>query len=408
DKQRSSAFFLGLEKNRQEKAVIRAIKDDDGVQCVQPEEIMRRVEGFYSALFREQSCDVTAIEECLQHVDSRLSEEEVGVCEADVCEAEIRAAIMRQHDNKSPGADGLTAEFYKTFQAELLPILQQLFAAFFEGQAPPASFCLGTIKLIFKRTGERCDLANYQPITLLNLDYKILATILAGRMREVIPSILSSTQAYGVPGRDIADVILSLRYSVEHMAWSGGNLLSVDFVKAFDKVGHSFLWRVLNRFRFGPLFIQRLKSLYDAATSQVACNGLLTDVFDVKRSIRQGCPLSAMLYSLTVEPLALLINKTDNISGVITPAGRELKILHYADDTTLVLRDEQSVDTALRCLLLFCAASGAEINFMKSVLWSLGNRTGTQNKWGFRETEGGIKVLGVWLSGDSQHMVQTN
>uniref|UniRef100_A0A3B3D7A0 Reverse transcriptase domain-containing protein n=1 Tax=Oryzias melastigma TaxID=30732 RepID=A0A3B3D7A0_ORYME len=406
DGERSSAFFLGLEKNRQEKAVIRALRDKDGVLCVQPEKILKGVEWFYSDLFRERGCDVTAIDECLQHVNSRLSEEEVGVCEADVCGAEIRTAIMRKHNNKSPGADVLTAEFYKAFQAELLPILQQLFAAFFRGQAPLAFFCLGTVKLIYKRKGERCDLANYRPITLLNLDYKILASVFAGRMREVIPSFLSSTQAYGVPGRDIVDVILSLRYSVGHTAQSV--VLSVDFVKAFDKVEHSFLWHVLDRFGFGPLFVSRLKSLYDSATSLVACNGLLTGVFGVQRSIRQGCPLSAMLYSLTVEPLALLVNKTSNISGVITPARSEVKIFQYADDTTLVLRDEHSVDAALKRLTLFCGASGAEVNFMKSVIWFLGDRTGTRNGWGFREAEGGFKVLGVWLSGDSHQVALKN
>uniref|UniRef100_A0A3B3C7U6 Reverse transcriptase domain-containing protein n=1 Tax=Oryzias melastigma TaxID=30732 RepID=A0A3B3C7U6_ORYME len=131
-------------------------------------------------------------------------------------------------------------------------------------------------------------------------------------------------------------------------------------------------------------------------------------VFEVKRSIRQGCPLSAMLYSLTVEPLAQLVNKSRNISGVITPAGREVKIFQYADDTTLVLREGHSVDTALRCLSLFCNASGAEVNFTKSVLWFLGDQTGTRNRWGFREAEGGFKVLGVWLCGDSQQMVLTN
>uniref|UniRef100_A0A8C7X432 Reverse transcriptase domain-containing protein n=1 Tax=Oryzias sinensis TaxID=183150 RepID=A0A8C7X432_9TELE len=286
------------------------------------------------------------------------------------------------------------------FQEELVKILHRLFEYVFNGQFLLPSFCEGRIKLLFKGKGDRADLENYRPITLLNLDYKILASILAGRLRDVLPSILTSTQTYGVAGRDILDTILTLKYTVMHMEISGGFLLNVDFSKAFDRVEHGYLWRVLERFGFGERFISRLKKLYSSGVSQVKCNGLLTGHFEIGRSIRQGCPMSAMLFSLAMEPLAYMINKEAGVRGVVTPAGREVKLFQYADDTSLVLNDEASLDKFLELLGIFCKASGAVVNVGKSELMFLGNKAGMNNRWGFREASDGVKVLGVWVARD--------
>lgn len=98
-----------------------------------------------------------------------------------------------------------------------MPLLFRVFSAFFRGKSPSTSFCLGTVKLLFKNKGDRDDLDSYRPIMLLNIDYKILTSVLTSSLKEVLPSILVSSQAYWVKGRTISDTILPPMYTVEHM-----------------------------------------------------------------------------------------------------------------------------------------------------------------------------------------------
>uniref|UniRef100_A0A672FZI9 Reverse transcriptase domain-containing protein n=1 Tax=Salarias fasciatus TaxID=181472 RepID=A0A672FZI9_SALFA len=78
---------------------------------------------------------------------------------------------------------------------------------------------------------------------------------------------------------------------------TAGLHVTLDFNKAFDRVEHAFLWGVLDKMGFGQRFQGWIRLLYSAATSRIKCNGSLTDPIPVRRSIRQGCPLSAFLYS---------------------------------------------------------------------------------------------------------------
>lgn len=131
----------------------------------------------------------------------------------------------------------------------------------------PDSMGLSIITLLFKK-GERTQIGNYRPISLLNSDYKILAKILANRLKRVIGTVVNVNQAYGIPGRDIADTILSLQYFIDKMCKTSGVLISLDFNKAFDRVEHEFLWSVLTKFGFGDRFINWLRLLYSSAVFQ--------------------------------------------------------------------------------------------------------------------------------------------
>lgn len=119
------------------------------------------------------------------------------------------------------------------------------------------------------------------------------------------------SQAYSIVGRDIADTICTISDVVENMGKDGkwGLVLSVDLNKAFDRVEHSFIEQTMVRYGFGDRIRKWIKLIYDNARSCVKINGVLTDSFPLERSVRRGCPLSALLYSITAEPLASLIKK---------------------------------------------------------------------------------------------------
>lgn len=119
----------------------------------------------------------------------------------------------------------------------------------------PVSMATGLVTIIHK-AGKRDKLENYRPLSCLNTDYKILARVLANRIKKVIGTVVRNTQAYSIPGRKIADTISNIRDTIEHMKdRKGGIVVNVDLNKAFDRVDHQYLYNVLEKAGFGHQII---------------------------------------------------------------------------------------------------------------------------------------------------------
>ena len=158
------------------------------------------------------------------------------MCDREITVKEIRIAITNAKNNKSPGSDGLSSEFYKEFADILAPILLKVYQSMEEGQLVPESMATGVITILLKNKGSRLELGNYRPISLLNNDYKILARVLAYSIKKVMGGIIAPTQAYSIEGRDITDIIGTVSDVVRCMKEQSGIVLSVDLNKAFDRV----------------------------------------------------------------------------------------------------------------------------------------------------------------------------
>ena len=144
-------------------------------------------------------------------------------------------------------------------------------------------------------------------------------------------------------------------------------LISIDQLKAFDRVSHSFLFQTLHHFGFGRVFTQWIKTLYNLVTSSVKVNGWLTPFINLDRGLRQGCALSMPLYILTAEVLATHIRANPAPPQAIS----DVKLSQYADDTSFLLRDTASIGHTFDTLNLYERASGAKINREKCKgLWS--------------------------------------
>ena len=127
-----------------------------------------------------------------------------------ISEQEVREAIRDLNTDKSPGDDGITAEFYITFKLAIVPILTEVFNNIWLNDEMPSSMKNGIIQLIYKKKGTATNFKYWRPITLLNLDYKILTKILANRLKLCIVYLLNYNQSSGVKQRDILDNILNL------------------------------------------------------------------------------------------------------------------------------------------------------------------------------------------------------
>ena len=117
--------------------------------------------------------------------------------------------------NKSPGPDGLTVEFFCHFFHSFGEIFLKIFKAIEEEKLMTRSMRHGIITLVYKNKGDKNMLKNFRPISLLCVDYKIMARIMSNRLKFVLPKLISIYQTCCIPGRDIADTTASIRDLIE-------------------------------------------------------------------------------------------------------------------------------------------------------------------------------------------------
>ena len=164
------------------------------------------------------------------------------------------------------------------------------------------------VSLLYKN-GDRRDPANYRPIALMSVELKILAKTLAYRMSHVMDSIIHDTQKAFVPGRRLHDHIHLLQSIQHHISNSDEIAYAtfLDFSKAYDRVDWDFMFGCLTKANFGPIFISWIKLLYQNPMVIILHNGHRTRPVYPTRGVKQGCPLSALLFVLTIEPLSSLL-----------------------------------------------------------------------------------------------------
>ena len=371
--EKSTRYFYSLEKRQQAAQTITTLTKDNLDTITDTRDLLSETRTFYQSLYTAEETDPIAQNILLSTPLPTLSITARESCEGAITERELKKALMSMENNKSPGIDGLTTNFYKHFWHLIGPELTAIHNYSFTHGLLPLSQRRGIISLIFKK-GDRTRLSNWRPITLLTTDYKILTKALANRLTQVLPSIINSDQTACIPGRTINDNVSLLRDVINYANETNYPLafISIDQLKAFDRVQHSFLFNTLTTFGFGPSFTRWIKLLYTSVQSSVKVNGWQTSFITLERGLRQGCALSMPLYVLTAEILAQNIRNNPTIKGVALPDSRgEVKLSQYADDTTFLLRNDTSITNTFNTLSLYERASGAKINLTKCKgLWS--------------------------------------
>ena len=145
----------------------------------------------------------------------------------------------------------------------------------------------------------------------------------------------------------------------------------VDFTKAFDCINLDFLFLCLEKLNFGPFFRRWVKVMYTNIHSSVIINGWISESFHVKRGIRQGCPLSALLFIITVELMANKIRKNREIKPLDTKnLNTKIKLLQYANNTLFFVRDPSSLKYIVEELIIFGKVAGPKLNKEKTnMIW---------------------------------------
>ena len=221
-------------------------------------------------------------------------------------------------------------------------------------EAFPKPKNISVIKIIYK-DGEIYLLVNYRPISLINVDLKILTKVLANRLKLVLPTIIHELQT-AVYGRKIDQTIHLIRDLIEiaNKEDMQAAFIFLDQKKAFDRVNHGFLFKTMKAFGIGDGFINWVKTIYSNATSVVNINGFL------------------------IEILALNLRMNPNIVG-FQIGGEKIVSAHYMDDATITITQNRCFKEVIKEINEYEQASGSEVNYIKTKgLWTVhGNREGS-------------------------------
>lgn len=243
---------------------------------------------------------------------------------------------------------------------------------------------------------------NWRPISLLNTDYKLASKAITERLKNVMSSIVHQDQTCGVVGRSIFSNLHLIRDVLDMIDKTNetGILVTLDQEKAFDRVDHEFLMRTLSKFGFGPDFCNWISLFYNGVFSRIICNGKLTNPIFLGRGVRQGCPLSPLLYVLVSEVLSTQIRNCPDIVGFRLPGagGLQFKISQYADDATNFVKTERSLYKLLKIVEQYEKGSGAKLNTTKSEAMWLGRwRANGATPYGLKWVNK-MRILGVFFT----------
>ena len=351
--EKSTKFFFNLEKQNISKNTIRKLKRNDGSYTKNDADIMEEGRSFYENLYASEDISDNEIKNYQNEANNIniLNENESRKLEGKITKQECESAIKNMKNNKSPGSDGIPIEFYKTFWADIHSVLIDSLNSAHETGELSGTQKRGILSLLYKKNDKHM-LKNWRPIRLLNTDYKILTHVLANRLKSVIGKLIHPDQNGYIKGRNIAYNIRLIQDVNNYFENDNikGAIIFLDFQKAFDTVNHNFLLSVLTKFNFGHSFIKGIQTIYTKSESCLSNNGWTSKPFGIQRGIRQGCPLSALLFLLVVEILGDRIRKNthDGLEINLKNEKKNIQITQLAYDTTVFLKMNKRLRIVLK------------------------------------------------------------
>jgi hypothetical protein len=349
----------------------------DGTLNTNPQVIIDSCIQHFTKLFGQEcilNSDMREAREMLfQSVKGSVEQQIMTSLEEDIREEEVEFVLSHLANDKSPGWDGITNEFFKSFVQELKGPLTILFQEVWSSGNMPTSWKIGLIKLIPK-VASPTSFGQWRPISLMGGLYKIFTKVLANRLQKVLPSIIHPMQYGFIAGRDILHNILNVQMAVDYAKDSKQEIVMIqlDIEKAYDHVSWSFLAQLMSEMGFGIRMARLTFMLGLGAVSHVMLNGGVTQAIPLTRSVRQGCPLSPLLFSIVTHPILVKMHElaiSRDIVGLVLPSGKQLIAQALADDSFLFLKAQPSnIAKAMDVWNVFALASGLHINMQKSLL----------------------------------------
>lgn len=368
--EKCSKFFLSLEKRNAQRKSIQCLKHGGRILS-RKRDILKEFTNHLAHKYSATDDLLDARAYLQDNVTRTLSPEQKADLDKPITMAELTSALMTMNKGKSPGCNGFTAAFFKAFWKYLGPLLLRVLKQNISDGCLISSFREGVITLIPK-TGKPADsVKGWRPISLLNVDFKIISAAITSRLKKVIGELISPVQSAYIKGRYIGENTRLVFDIIDYLnkTGKGGLVLAADFEAAFETVSWQYLLHALDCYNFGPFYKHLIKLVYLDANnfSRILLDGFLGDKIFLRRGIRQGDPISGYLFNLAVEPLAHQIINSSNLRGIKMYDDLEIRVSQYADDLIAFLRpDNRSLNGAIYELQTFSSFSGLRVNIEKT------------------------------------------
>ncbi|KAF5177688.1 Transposon tx1 uncharacterized protein [Thalictrum thalictroides] len=365
--------FWKLGKDPQVQHLVPALYDKNGRLQKNPSKVLRVAKEFYTDLYSERQTDKRSQDKLLTNI---MWDTELDIIQA-VTREEVLKVINKWKTGSTPGPSGIPYEFFKEFLFEgslgfdLLEVLTLLNNILFQpliyGVSMPQTWLKGVIKLLHKK-GDINDIRNYRPLSMTEALYKLVTGLINNRLLETISKRIGPHQAGFLPGRSYFDHIKHVQTIIDWKKLEGKPfyLALLDQEKAYDRVDHIFLQRILKKFGVPYNLRYIIKTAYSGATSVVMVNNFVSEDIQIKSGVRQGDPLSCTLFNLVIESLALLILSNANFIPIQDSQLTYHRLNLYADDTIIFMSDLAEWKLIKFLYNTYSKATGSALNESKT------------------------------------------
>jgi hypothetical protein len=284
---------------------------------------------------------------------------------------EILGIIKRLQNNKAPGEDGITSEILKACSSTIPNWLCDIFNTAWTNEEIPQDWREAILLPFFKK-GDNTQCSNYRGISLMAVVGKIFAILLLNRFQSYRDRRTRCNQAGFRQGRGCIDHIFSLRRILEHRGRYQQPTITcfVDFAAAFDSLHRSSLWSILEADGLPPKLVNLIKAYYAGTGSRVLIRGEQSERFETRTGVRQGCPLSPILFNFAID-WVLKTALSDSIGVQISPQ-HNITDLDYADDIVIFAESYTAMQLTLSKIDTVSRSIGLRINAAKTKIFSAG------------------------------------
>ena len=374
----NTRFFHANASARKKTNHISFLVNGNGDKVESQEGMCNIVRSYFSEIFSASS---SLEEETI--VNSRLvTTEENDKLVSRITFDEFSLAVKQMHPDKASGPDGLNPAFFQHFWSILGKEVFHSCEEWLEKVSFPANLNDTNIVLIPKKENA-CSMKDLRPIALCNVLYKILAKVLANRLKTILPGIVSENQSAFVPGRSITDNVLVAFEVIHHMKKKNRGLegevaLKLDISKAYDRVDWNYLKRRMLEMGFCQKWIKWMMLCVTTVSYEVCLNGSSIGPIFPRRGLRQGDPLSPYLFLLCVEGLSNSLDRAaadGRVHGCrVATSAPSITHLLFADDSFQFFKATVAETEAVKDLLnTYERYSGQSVNFQKSGIFFSAN-----------------------------------
>lgn len=318
-------------QNRQRNRIF-SIKNAEGARVIEQEGIEKVLVEYHKEILSEpQEARGQAITHIYKEIPKLITVEQNKALMRAATMEEVEEVVMNMKKGKAPGPDGSTIEFY---QAGWHFLGQEILEAVEESRLKQKIWpgINSTFLTPIPKSNKSEDAQGFRPIALCNVIYKIIATLIAKRLKPLLPSIISPEQTGFVEGRQILDGLVVTQEMIHSLNQKKhrGMMIKLDLSKAYDRLSWRYLRMVLEAYGFEKRWIEWIYSMISTPIFSILVNGIPTNTFNATRGIRQGDPISPFLFILAAEGLGGIIKRElreKRVKG-LKPWGNNLAITH--------------------------------------------------------------------------------